>query len=246
MNRNHFLIPALVLAVSILVLSSVVMVQRTNAAARAVTGRGIIRDGGTTTSAPIDVLQTTPQDNQVVGARGKLILSSATRIIKNTGTTPIGASPQPVKTTRVTAGNLLPGNEVSFQGTYTPGDKNSLRPTTVTIHDRSFTVCGPLQGIVRRTATNANDDTATLNITKATVQEARFARFFPAGKDVLFFYGDSTKFHNANGSWKAPKNLVAVEPSDIVGNQQMTVVRGKVTDAHKYEITGLDMGIKCP
>lgn len=245
MQRNHFLLPAIVLAAVIVILSSIALIQQGQAAARAVTGRGIVRDGVTTSEVPIDILQLTPADTDVVGARGKLLLSDTTRIVKNTGATKIGAAIQPVTTTRVTAGKILSGMEISFKGTYTPGDKNSLRPTSVTLHDRSFTVCGPLQGITRRTSTNANDNTVTINVKKTTVQEARFTRFFPVGKDILFSYGDSTKFHNANGSWKAPKNLVATQAADVTASQQLTVVRGNVTDTQKFEITGFDMGVKC-
>ncbi len=217
----------------------------TSAASRAITGRAIIRPDVTSSEIPVDFIRTSPADSALDGARGKLIITGSTKIYRNTGTTSIGGVIKPVQSSRVTSGRLLRGQEISFKGTSVPGDPQSVRATMVSLHDRSFTVCGPLQGITRRSSANANENTLTLNVKKMTVQESRFGRFFPIGKDVLFTYGTSVQFHNANGSWKAPKNRVAVDVADITASQQSTVVRGKVTDTQTLEVTGADMGVKC-
>jgi len=137
------------------------------------------------------------------------------------------------------------GSEVTFKGRYTVGDKNSVRPDAVYVNDRSFTACGKLQGITRRTAAGALEDTLTVEITTRTAQEKRYERFLELKKDVLFSFKDGTQFHNANGSWVSPKNRVAIYAADVTASQQNVALRGKVTGVNKLETTTVDLGVKC-
>lgn len=213
-------------------------------ATRSVAGRGIVQSGSGADSIPIFFTLTVPTDEKVNGETGELKTASTT-VYENTGQTAIGGTLQPVKRKRIRSQNVTKDSEITFKGTYTVGDKNSVRPTIVYVNDRSFAVCGKLQGITRRTAAGANQDTLTVEIATRTVQEKRYERFFELKKDVAFSFGDGTQFHNANGSWTAPKNRVSIQAADVTASQQNTALRGKITGVNTLEVTTVDLGTKC-
>lgn len=215
------------------------------AASKSISGRGIARSGAGADSIPLDFSLTSPVDEKLNGEQGELRIGGSTKVYENIGQTAVGGSLKPVKTKRIRAQNVNAGNEITFKGTYTVGDKNSVRPSAVNVNDRSFTVCGKLQGITRRTAAGANEDTLTVEVTKMTVQEKRYGRFFPLKKDAVFAFGDGTQFHNADGTWVKPKNRVAIFAADVTASQQNTALRGKITGVNKLETTTVDIGAKC-
>ncbi len=214
-------------------------------AGRSLTGHAIVQAGVTSTLTPIEVTQTSPPDAKILTQQGELHVTSATKVFQHVGKTAVGGPQKPIQVKRITPRALKEGEEVTFTGTYTPGDPKSIRATIITMRDRSFAVCGALQGVNRQGSNNSGQNTVTLEVAKKTVQEARYARFFPKGKDVVFTHKDATQFHNANGSWKAPKNRVSIQVADIIPNQQVTVVRGKVIGVNTVEVTTVDMGVKC-
>ena len=244
-GRNHR--TALLATVGVLAVSGGVLLlsSRTIAATKSIAGRGIARSGAGVDSVPVDFTLTSPVDEKVNGERGELRIASGTKVYENVGQTDIGGTLKSVKTKRLRPQNVNADSEVTFKGTYTVGDKNSVRPDVVYVHDRSFAICGKLQGITRRTAAGANQDTLTVEVSKRTVQEKRYDRFFPTGKDALFTFKDGTQFHNANGSWTLPKNRVSIQAADITANQQVTSLRGKVTGNNTLELTAVDLGVKC-
>lgn len=215
------------------------------AATKSIAGRGVARSGAGADSIPVDFILTSPVDEKLNGERGELRISSGTKVTENIGQTTVGGALQPVKTKRVRPQNVTAGSELTFKGKYTVGGKDSVQPDTVTVHDRSFALCGKLQGITRRTAAGANEDTLTVEVSKRTVQEKRYDRFFPIGKDALLTFKDGTQFHNANGSWTVPKNRVSIQAADVTANQQVTSLRGKVTGNNTLELTAVDLGVKC-
>lgn len=215
------------------------------AATKGISGRGIVRSGSGADSIPLDFSLTVPADEKLNGETGELRIASTTKVYQSIGQTKVGGKLQPVKTKRIRAQNVNAGTEVTFKGTYAVGDKNSVRPIVVYVNDRSFTVCGKLQGITRRTAAGANQNTFTIEVTKATVQEKRYDRFFPAKKDVLFTFADGTQFHNADGTWVTPKNRVSIQAADVVASQQTTAVRGNITGNSALEVNTVDLGAKC-
>ncbi|TSC71765.1 MAG: hypothetical protein G01um101438_918 [Parcubacteria group bacterium Gr01-1014_38] len=241
-HRTAFLatLGILVVSGSVLLLAS-----RTLAATKNISGRGIVRSGAGADSIPLDFILTVPVDEKLNGEQGELRISSSANVYENLGQTSVGEALQPVKTKRIRPQNVTAGNEVTFKGRYTVGNKDSVRPDVVYVHDRSFVVCGKLQGITRRTAAGANQDTLTVEVSKMTVQEKRYERFFPTGKDALFSFKDGTQFHNASGSWKAPKNRVSIQAADVTANQQTTALRGKITGNNTLDLTTVDIGAKC-
>lgn len=243
-NRHR---TALLATLGVLLVSGgvVVLTGRSIAATKSISGRGVARSGAGADSIPVDFILTSPVDEKLNGERGELRIASGTKVTENIGQTAIGGTLQPVKTKRIRPQNVTAGSELTFKGTYTVGDKDSVRPDTVTVPDRSFAICGKLQGITRRTAAGANEDTLTVEVSKRTVQEKRYDRFFPTGKDALFTFKDGTQFHNANGSWTAPKGRVSIQAADVTANQQVTSLRGKITGNNTLELTAVDLGVKC-
>ncbi|MDP3685459.1 MAG: hypothetical protein Q8R32_01355 [bacterium] len=244
-TRSHR--TALLATLGILVVSGSVflLASRTIAATKSISGRGIVRSGAGADSIPVDFSLTSPVDEKLNGERGELRIASGTKVTENIGQTPVGGTLQAVKTKRIRPQNVTAESEITFKGTYTVGGKDSVRPDTVTVHDRSFAICGKLQGITRRTAAGANEDTLTVEVSKRTVQEKRYERFFPTGKDALFTFKDGTQFHNANGLWTAPKNRVSIQAADVTANQQVTALRGKIIKNNVLELTTVDLGVKC-
>lgn len=233
------------LGVVVVLVGATLVASRTTAATKSISGRGIARSGAGADSIPIDFSLTVPKDEKLNGENGELRIASSAKVYEVLGQTAAGGSLQPVKLKRIRSQNVTSGSEVTFKGTYTVGDKNSVRPTVVYVNDRAYTACGKLQGITRRTAAGANENTFTVEITTSTVQEKRYERFFTKGKDVLFSFGDGTQFHNANGSWKSPKNRASIQAADITANQQVTAIRGKITGVNTLETTTVDLGVKC-
>lgn len=213
-------------------------------ATRSVAGRGIVQSGSGADSIPVFFTLTVPTDEKVNGETGELKTASTT-VYQNIGQTAVGGTLQPVKRKHIRSQNVTKDSEITFKGTYTVGDKNSVRPTVVYVNDRSFTVCGKLQGITRRTAAGANLDTLTVELTKRTVQEKRYERFFELKKDVAFSFGDGTQFHNAQGTWIKPTGRVGIQAADVTANQQNTAIRGKITGVNTLETTTVDLGVKC-
>lgn len=224
---------------------AVLFAGRSLAAAKAISGRGIVRSGAGADSVPIDVSLTVPRDEKLNGESLEIRVGSTTKVYQNIGQTTIGGALKPVTTKRIRAQNVEKNSEVTFKGTYSPGDKNSIKTSEIRVADRSYVICGKLQGITRRTAAGANLDTLTVEVTKATVQEKRYERFFPLKKDALFSFGDGTQFHNADGTWITPKNRVPIYAADITASQQTIGLRGKVTGNATLEVTTGDLGVKC-
>lgn len=224
---------------------ALLVASRTIAATKNISGRGIVRSGAGADSIPVDFTLTVPVDEKLNGEQGELRISSTTTVYENVGQTAIGGKLQPVTTKKIRPQNVTAGSEVTFKGRYTVGDKNSVRPDVVYVNDRAFAVCGKLQGITRRTAAGANLDTLTVEVTKATVQEKRYERFFPTGKDAVFTFKDGTQFHNAAGTYAKPSGRVSIQAADVTASQQTTGLRGKVTGASTLEVTTVDLGVKC-
>ena len=225
------------------------MYTETATAGRPISGRGIVQPpGGSSTTVPIEYVTTTPADVALLRRVGEFSVSSTTKVYENVGKTPVGGALVPVQVQRVTPGKLRDGEEVTFRGTYSPGDPKSVKVDVVIQNDRNFYGCGYLQTIERRTAAGAGQNQLSVHLLKATVQEGRFERLFPLKKDVTFMYKDATKFHNANGSWKSPKNRVSTQPADInpTGSPQYVAVKGTMTGVNTREATDVDIGIKCP
>ncbi len=233
------------LGVLTVVAVTVFVAQQSIAATKNIAIRGIARSGAGADSIPVDFTLTAPVDEKLNGEQGELRISSTTKVYENIGDTAVGGALKPVKTKRIRSQNVTAGSELTASGTYTVGDKNSVRPSVVHIHDRSFTTCGKLQGITRRSATGANEDTLTVEMTTSTVQEKRYERFFKKGSDVLFTFKDGTQFHNANGSWKTPKNRVSIQAADVTASQQATALRGKIINSNTLEVTTVDLGVNC-
>lgn len=215
------------------------------AAGKSIVGRGVARSGADAGAVPVDVSLTVPNDEKLNGESLEIRVGSATKVYQNIGQTPIGGALQPVKTKRIRAQNVEKDTEVTFKGTYSPGDKNSVKASEVRVADRSYAVCGKLQGITRRTAAGVNQDTLTVEVTKRTVQEKRYERFFGVKKDVVFSFGDGTQFHNAAGTWIKPRGRVGIQAADITASQQTIGLRGKVTGNATLEVTTGDLGVKC-
>lgn len=233
------------LGVLAVLLSVLFVAGQVGAATRTVTGRGIVRSGSGADSIPVDFTVTVPVDEKLNGEQGELRITSSTKVYENVGQTAVGGTLKAVKTKRIRPQNVTQGSEVTFKGPYTVGDKNSVRPTIVTVNDRSFVACGKLQGITRRTAAGANLDTYTVEISKFTVQEKRYERFFTKGSDTAFSFKDGTQFHNAQGTWATPTSRVSIQAADITANQQVTAVRGKITGNNTLEASTIDIGPKC-
>ncbi len=223
----------------------VFLVERVGAATKSISGRGIARSGAGADSIPVDFILTVPVDEKLNGETGELRIASSTKVYENIGQTSIGKALTPVKTKRIRPQNVRQGDEVTFRGSYTVGDKNSVRPTVVSVNDRSFAACGKLQGITRRTAAGANLNTLTVEITKATVQEKRYERFFKKGSDVLFSFKDGTQFHNAAGTYGKPHGRVSIQAADVTASQQTTGLHGKITGSSTIEVTTVDLGVSC-
>lgn len=224
---------------------AVIFASQSIAATRSISGRGIARSGAGADSVPLDISLTVPTDEKLNGESLEIRVSSSTKVYQHLGQTAVGGKLQSVKTKRIRPQNVEAKSEVTFKGTYSVGDKNSVKATEIRVADRSFTACGKLQGITRRTAAGANLDTLTVEVTTATVQEKRYDRFFPLKKDATFSFGDGTQFHNANGSWKTPKNRVPIAAADVTASQQNTALRGKITGNDTLETTTIDLGVKC-
>lgn len=224
---------------------AVLFAGRSLAAAKAIAGRGIVRSGAGADSVPVDVSLTVPNDEKLNGESLEIRVGSTTKVYQNVGQTPIGGTLQPVKTKRIRAQNTEAKNEITFKGTYSPGDKNSVKASEIRVADRSFAICGKLQGITRRTSAGASQDTITVEVTKRTVQEKRYERFFELKKDAVFSYGDGTQFHNAAGTYAKPHGRVSIQAADVTASQQTTGVRGKVTGVNTLEVTTVDLGVKC-
>lgn len=233
------------LGVVVVLAGALLVVSRTVAATKDISGRGIARSGAGADSIPVDFTLTVPTDEKLNGEQGELRVSSATKVYENVGQTTVGGTLKAVKTKRIRSQNVNAGSEVTFKGRYTVGDKNGVRPDTVYVNDRTFAVCGKLQGITRRTAAGANQDTLTIEVSKSTVQEKRYERFFTKGKDVLLTFKDGTQFHNASGTWVNPKGRVSIQAADVTASQQTTSLRGKITDSNTLEVTTVDLGAKC-
>ena len=216
-----------------------------SAATRSITGRGAARGGADADAIRVDFLQTVPNDEKLNGETAELKVTSSARIVKNIGQTKIGGKIQPVKTKRIRPQNVEQGSEGIFFGTYTPEDKNSVRVRRGVVLDRSFSVCGKLQGITRRTAAGANSNTLTVEVSSATVQEKRYERFFPLKKDALFAFGDGTQFHNAAGTLAKPHGRVSIQAADVTASQQTIGLHGKITGGSTLEVTTADLGVKC-
>lgn len=244
-SRAHRRALLATVGVMVFVVGVSLAVSRTFAATKNISGRGIARSGAGADSIPVDFSLTVPKDEKVNGETGELRIASSTKVYRNIGQTAVGGTLKAVQTKRIRPQNVEANDEVTFKGIYTVGDKNSVRPSVVYVNDRSFVVCGKLQGITRRTAAGANQDTLTLEVTKTTVQEKRYERFFPAKKDALFTFKDGSQFHNADGTWVTPKNRVPIQAADVTASQQNTAVRGKVTGVSTLEVTTIDLGTKC-
>ncbi len=218
--------------------------QQVGAATKTITGRGIVQTGSGADSIPVFFTVTSPNDEKVNGEKGELKTANA-KIYKNEGQTDPGKPLKAVKRKRLRSQNVDASTEVVFKGTYTVGDPGSVRPDVVYVTDRSYVICGTLEGITRRTAAGASSNTIVINTQKRTVQEKRIESFFPLKEDRTLSFGDGTQFHNANGSWKNPKNRVSIQAADITASQQKTAVRGKITGTNTYETTTVDLGVKC-
>lgn len=233
------------IGVMVVLVGVVFFVGRVGAATKAIAGRGIARSGAGADSIPVDFILTVPVDEKLNGERGELRITSSTKVYENIGQTSVGGVLKPVKTKRIRPQNVLDKDEITFKGSYTLGDKNSVKPTVVYVNDRSFAACGKLQGITRRSAAGANQDTLTVEITKATVQEKRYERFFKKGSDVLFSFKDGTQFHNAAGTYGKPHGRVSIQAADVTASQQTTGLHGKITGSSTIEVTTVDLGVSC-
>lgn len=240
-HRTAFLATIGVVAVLV---GAGIAARQVGAATKSITGRGIVQSGAGADSIPIFFTVTSPNDEKVNGEKGELKTANA-KVYKNEGQTDPGKALQPVKRKRIRSQNADAGVEVVFKGTYTVGDANSVRPDVAYVSDRSYVICGTLEGITRRTAAGANSNTIVINTLKRTVQEKRIENFFPLKEDRTLTFGDGTQFHNANGSWKNPKNRVSIQAADVTASQQKTAVRGKITGTNTYETTTVDIGVKC-
>lgn len=234
------------LGVFAFIVGSVFFAGRSVAATKSIAGRGIVREpNAAANTLRIDFLLTVPTDETLNGATADLKLSGTTQVLQNVGQTAIGAVLQPIKTKRVRIANVERAAEVTFKGTYTKGDKDSVRVSEIRVTDRSFSVCGKLQGITRRSATGTSSNSLTVEMTKATVQEARYGRFFVKGKDSLFTFVDGTQFHNAAGTLAKPHGRVSIQAADVTASQQTIGLHGKVLDGSTLEVKTVDLGVKC-
>lgn len=234
------------LGVFTFVIGSVFFAGQSLAATRNIAGRGIVREpNAAANTVRVDFILTVPTDETLNGETADLKISSTTQVLQNVGQTAIGGVLQPVKTKRVRVGNVEEGSEVTFKGTYTKGNKDSVRVSEIRVTDRSFSVCGKLQGITTRGATGASSDSLTVEITKATVQEARYGRFFVKGKDSVFTFVDGTQFHNAAGTFAKTHGRVSIQAADIAASQQTIGLHGKVLDGNTLEVKTVDLGVKC-
>lgn len=233
------------LGVLVVIAGALLIAGRTIAATKNVAGRAIARSGAGADSIPVDFILTVPTDEKLNGEQGELRIASSAKVYLNVGQTAVGGKLQPVKRKKIRPQNVNAGSEVTFKGRYTVGDKDSVRPDVVYVNDRSFTVCGKLQGITRRSAAGANEDTLTVEISTSTVQEKRYERFFIKGKDAVLTFKDGTQFHNAAGTLAKPHGRVSIQAADITASQQVTGARGKITGGSTLEVTTVDLGVKC-
>lgn len=213
-------------------------------ATKKISGRAIVLSTDTGTSRiTADVTTTAPTELVLIGATATLKVSASAKIIQHTGQTDLGGKQAAPKTTRVKLAKAAPGSEIVFSGRYSSGTTVSV--TAITIPDRAFTVCGTFKSITRRTAAGANLDTLTVEPKQVTVQESRYSRLFPKEKDVVFAFHGSTKFWNAGGSWKNPKNRRQMQIDDVSALNQNVRVQGKVTKENVLEVETVDLDIKC-
>lgn len=227
-------------------LGSVFLAGQSVAATKSIAGRGVVQEpNAAANTLRVHFTLTVPVDEKINGESADLKLSSTTKVFQNVGQTAIGGALQPVTTKRLRLGNVEAGSEVTFKGTYTPSDKDSVRVSEIRVTDRSFSICGKLQGITRRSAAGANVNTLTVEVTKATVQEKRYERFFPAGKDAVFSFGDSTQFHNAAGTLAKPHGRVSIQAADVTASQQTMGIHGKIINGSTLDAKTVDLGIKC-
>ncbi len=233
------------LGVAIVTGGAVVLSQQAIGATRTLTGRGIVQSGAGADSIPVFFTVTVPNDEKLNGEKGELRIGSSTKVYQNVGQTAIGGKLKAVKTKRIRAQNVTADSEVVFKGRYAVGDKDSVKPDVVYMADRSFSACGKLQGITRRTAAGANLDTLTIEISTSTVQEKRYERFFTKGKDVVFDFKDGSQFHNADGTLAKPRGRVPIQAADVTASQQTTGVHGEITGVNKLEVKTIDLGVKC-